>query len=399
MRHTWRWFGPIDKVSVRDAAQAGAEGIVSALHHIATGEVWPEDEIAKRHHAIRAGGLVWDVVESIPVSEDIKTQTGDSKRHIANWQETLRRLSASGIRTVCYNFMPILDWTRTDLRWETGHGAKAMRFDLVDFAAFDIHILKRPEAAADYPDWLTDEAARRFFGMEDAKITALGKNIGAGLPGSADGYSLEQLLEKLRSYQGVNRERLQQNLVDFLSEVAPVAQQVGINICAHGDDPPWSLLGLPRILSTEADYAHMLDAVDIRANGVTLCTGSLGARPDNDLPFLAKRFADRIHFVHLRNVTRDTDTVPCSFFEDEHLEGGTDMVAVIAELLTEEARRRKEGRDDHQIPMRPDHGQEILDDLTRGAQPGYPAIGRLKGLAELRGIERALSHAQYGLGG
>jgi mannonate dehydratase len=399
MRHTWRWFGPIDKVSVRDAAQAGAEGIVSALHHIATGEVWPEDEITKRHDAIRVGGLVWDVVESIPVSEDIKTQTGDWKRHIANWQETLRRLSASGIRTVCYNFMPILDWTRTDLRWETGHGAKAMRFDLVDFAAFDIHILKRPEAAADYPDWLTDEAERRFSGMEDAKITALGKNIGAGLPGSADGYTLEQLLEKLRSYQGINRERLQQNLVDFLGEVAPVAEQVGINICAHGDDPPWPLLGLPRILSTEADYAHMLDAVDIRANGVTLCTGSLGARPDNDLPFLAKRFADRIHFVHLRNVTRDTDTVPCSFFEDEHLEGGTDMVAVIAALLTEEARRRKEGRDDHQIPMRPDHGQEILDDLTRGAQPGYPAIGRLKGLAELRGIERALSHAEYGLGG
>ena len=399
MRHTWRWFGPIDKVSVRDAAQAGAEGIVSALHHIATGELWPEDEIARRHDAIRAGGLVWDVVESIPVSEDIKTQTGDWKRHIANWQETLRRLSASGIRTVCYNFMPILDWTRTDLRWETGHGAKAMRFDLVDFAAFDIHILKRPEAAADYPDWLTDEAARRFSGMEDAKIAALGKNIGAGLPGSADGYTLEQLLEKLRSYQGVNRERLQQNLVDFLSEVAPVAQQVGINICAHGDDPPWSLLGLPRILSTEADYAHMLDAVDLSANGVTLCTGSLGARPDNDLPFLAKRFADRIHFVHLRNVTRDTDTVPCSLFEDEHREGGTDMVAVIAALITEEAKRRKEGREDHQIPMRPDHGQEILDDLTRGAQPGYPAIGRLKGLAELRGIERTLSHAQYGLGG
>lgn len=398
MRHTWRWFGPIDKVSVRDAAQAGAQGIVSALHHIATGEVWPVDEIARRHEEIKAGGLVWDVVESIPMSEDIKTQSGDWKRHIANWQETLRRLSASGIRTVCYNFMPILDWTRTDLRWETGHGAKAMRFDLVDFAAFDIHILKRPEAEADYPDWLTEEAARRFSGMQDAKIVALGKNIGAGLPGSADGYTLDQLLEKLRSYQGINRERLQQNLVDFLSEVAPVAEEVGINICAHGDDPPWPLLGLPRILSTEADYAHMLDAVNIRANGVTLCTGSLGARPDNDLPFIATRFADRIHFVHLRNVTRDTDTVPCSFFEDEHLEGATDMVAVIAALVSEEARRREEGREDHQIPMRPDHGQEILDDLTRGAQPGYPAIGRLKGLAELRGIERTLTHARYGLG-
>ncbi|WP_137131057.1 mannonate dehydratase [Rhizobium sp. FY34] len=398
MRHTWRWFGPIDKVSVRDAAQAGAQGIVSALHHIATGEVWPVDEIDKRHAQIRAGGLVWDVVESVPVSEDIKTQTGDWKRHIANWQETLRRLSASGIRTVCYNFMPVLDWTRTDLRADARHGAKAMRFDLVDFAAFDIHILKRPDAGHDYPDWLKKDAERRFAAMADGKITALGRNIGAGLPGSADGYSLEQLLEKLRSYQGINRERLQQNLIDFLAEVTPVAQDVGINICAHGDDPPWPLLGLPRILSTEADYAHMLDQVDIRENGVTLCTGSLGARADNDLPFIATRFAERIHFVHLRNVTRDTDTVPCSFFEDEHLEGATDMVAVIAALVSEEARRLKEGRADHQIPMRPDHGQEILDDLARGAQPGYPAIGRLKGLAELRGIERALTHARYGLG-
>jgi mannonate dehydratase len=398
MRHTWRWFGPIDKVSVRDAAQAGAEGIVSALHHIATGEVWPEDEIARRHDAIRSGGLVWDVVESVPVSEDIKTQTGDWRRHIANWQETLRRLSASGIRTVCYNFMPVLDWTRTDLRWETRHGAKAMRFDLVEFVAFDLHILKRPNAAEDYPETLREDAARRFSSMNDAKIAALGKNIGAGLPGSADGYTLDQLLEKLRTYQGIDRARLQQNLVDFLSEVTPVAEEVGINICAHGDDPPWPLLGLPRILSTEEDYAHMLRQVNSRASGVTLCTGSLGARPDNDLPFIATRFADRIHFVHLRNVTRDTDTVPCSFFEDEHLEGTTDMVAVIAALVSEETRRRAEGREDHQIPMRPDHGQEILDDLSRGAQPGYPAIGRLKGLAELRGIERALTHARFGLG-
>lgn len=397
MRHTWRWFGPVDKVTVRDAAQAGAQGIVSALHHIATGEVWPVAEIEKRHAEIRAGGLVWDVVESVPVSESIKTQTGDWKAHIANWQETLRRLSASGIRTVCYNFMPVLDWTRTDLRWETRHGAKAMRFDLPDFAAFDIHILKRPAAKDDYPDWLVEEAAKRFSEMPEAKIVALGKNIGAGLPGSADGYTLAQLLEKLRSYEGTNRARLQQNLVDFLSEVTPVAEQVSINICAHGDDPPWPLLGLPRILSTEADYAHMLSQVNSRANGVTLCTGSLGARADNDLPFIATRFADRIHFVHLRNVTRETDTVPCSFFEDEHLEGGTDMVAVIAALLAEESRRREEGRDDHEIPMRPDHGQEILDDLTRGAQPGYPAIGRLKGLAELRGIERTLLHSRYGL--
>lgn len=237
MRHTWRWFGPVDKVTVQDAAQAGAEGIVSALHHIATGDVWPVDEIDKRHEAIKAGGLYWDVVESVPVSEEIKTQTGDWKNHIANWQETLRRLSATGIRTVCYNFMPVLDWTRTDLRWETKHGAKAMRFDLSDFAAFDIHILKRPDAKADYPEWLIEEAAKRFADMPDTKIAALGRNIGAGLPGSADGYTLSQLLEKLRSYHGINREKLQQNLIDFLSEVTPVAEEVGINICAHGDDP------------------------------------------------------------------------------------------------------------------------------------------------------------------
>ncbi|SEH29339.1 mannonate dehydratase [Rhizobium sp. NFR12] len=396
MKHTWRWFGPIDKVSVRDAAQAGAEGIVSALHHIPTGAVWPADEIEKRHAEIKAGGLYWDVVESVPVSEEIKTQTGDWRTHVANWQESLRRLSQSGIRTVCYNFMPVLDWTRTDLRWETRHGAKAMRFDLTDFVAFDIHILKRPDAASDYPDVLQDKAAKRFSELADDRIAALGRNIGAGLPGSADGYSLDQLLEKLRTYHGIDRPKLQSNLVDFLSEVVPVAEQVGINICAHPDDPPWPLLGLPRILSTEDDYAHMLKAVDSRANGVTLCSGSLGARADNDLPRIAERFADRIHFVHLRNVTRDEDSLPCSFFEDEHLEGGTDMVAVIAALLKEEKRRHREGREDHRIAMRPDHGQEILDDLTRGAQPGYPAIGRLKGLAELRGIERALSHPEFG---
>lgn len=397
MRHTWRWFGPIDKVSVRDAAQAGAKGIVSALHHIATGDVWPDEEIARRHEEIRQGGLVWDVVESVPVSEAIKTQTGDWKNHILNWQETLRRLSRSGIETVCYNFMPVRDWTRTDLRWDTRHGAKAMRFDLTEFAAFDLYILKRPGALEDYSEMLREKAARSFSAMSDAKIAALAKNIGAGLPGSADGYTLDQLREKLLIYEGIKRERLQQNLVDFLTEVAPVAEQVGINICAHPDDPPWPLLGLPRILSTADDYAYMLGQVNSRANGMTFCTGSLGARADNDLPAMVRRFADRIHFVHLRNVTRDMDDLPCSFFEDEHLEGGTDMVAVIAELLREEARRRKLGRADHQIPMRPDHGQEILDDVMRDAQPGYPAIGRLKGLAELRGIERALAHPQFRL--
>ncbi|SMO91601.1 mannonate dehydratase [Paracoccus laeviglucosivorans] len=397
MRHTWRWFGPVDKVTVTDALQAGVHGIVSALHHVPTGQAWTVEGIRQRQDEIRAGGLEWEVVESVPVSEDIKTQSGDWRDHVANWQESLRRLSQCGIRTVCYNFMPILDWTRTDLRWETRQQARAMRFELTDFVAFDIHILKRPGAAEDYPEALRSEAARRFADMPDARIAELGRNIGAGLPGSADGYSLDQLLAKLRSYQGIDPARLRGNLVDFLSEVTPVAEEVGINICAHPDDPPWPLLGLPRILSTRDDYAHMLGQVDSRANGMTLCSGSLGARHDNDLPAIAREFADRIHFVHLRNVTRDTDTVPCSFFEDEHLAGGTDMVEVIAALLAEEKRRRDEGRTDHEIPMRPDHGQEILDDLTRGAQPGYPAIGRLKGLAELRGIEAALTHPARGL--
>lgn len=397
MRHTWRWFGPVDRVSLQDAAQAGADGIVSALHHIPTGDVWPLDEIAKRQDQVRAGGLEWEVVESIPVSESIKTQTGPWREHIANWQETLRRLSVAGIRTVCYNFMPVLDWTRTDLRWTARHGAKAMRFDRIDFVAFDLHLLKRAGAAEDYDAGTREQAQRRFREMTDERKLGLSRNIGAGLPGSADGYSLPQLREHLATYAGIDRERLQRNFVDFLTEVTPVAEQVGINICAHPDDPPWALLGLPRILSSAEDYAFMLREIDSTANGVTFCTGSLGARAANDLPAMVRQFAPRIHFIHLRNVRREELKTPCSFHEDEHLKGDTDMVAVIAEFLSEEKRRRTEGRTDHQIPMRPDHGQEILDDLTRGAQPGYPAIGRLKGLAELRGIERALSHATYGL--
>jgi mannonate dehydratase len=397
MRHTWRWFGPVDRVSVQDAAQAGAKGIVTALHHIPTGAVWPVEEIAKRQADVRAGGLEWEVVESVPVSESIKAQAGPWREHIANWQETLRRLSAAGIRTVCYNFMPVLDWTRTDLHWTARHGARAMRFDRIDFVAFDIHLLQRPGAAEDYDEATLDLAERRFNAMTDDRQLALSRNIGAGLPGSADGYSLPQLRDQLASYDGISRERLQRNLIDFLAEVTPVAERVGINICAHPDDPPWALLGLPRILSSAEDYAAMLRGVDSPANGMTLCTGSLGARAANDLPAMVRRFASRIHFIHLRNVRREESQTPCSFHEDEHLEGDTDMVAVIAEILREEKRRRDAGRTDHEIPMRPDHGQEILDDLARGAQPGYPAIGRLKGLAELRGIDRALSHAAHGL--
>lgn len=397
MRHIWRWFGPVDKVSVRDAAQAGAQGIVSALHHIPTGTAWTAAEIAKRQADVRAGGLEWELVESIPVSESIKTQTGDWKVHVTAWQESLRRLAEAGIFTVCYNFMPVLDWTRTDLRWETGRGARAMRFDLVDFVAFDLFLLERPGAAEDYPEPLRAEADARFATMDAAKKAALGRNIGAGLPGSSDGYSLAELREALARYAAVDAGTLRGHLIDFLAEVAPLAQSLGMRLCAHGDDPPWPLLGLPRILSTEADYRAMLDAVDLPANGVTFCTGSLGARPDNDLPAMAARLAPRIHFAHLRNVRRETAGIPCSFYEDQHLEGQTDMVGVVAALVAEEKRRAAAGRSDRQIFMRPDHGQEILDDLSRGAQPGYPAIGRLKGLAEIRGIEQTLTHPAFGM--
>ena len=397
MIHTWRWFGPIDRVSVRDAAQAGAQGIVSALHHIPTGTAWPAGEVAKRQAEVRAGGLEWQVVESIPVSESIKTMSGDWAAHIAAWKQSLAVLAEAGISTVCYNFMPVLDWTRTDLRWETPNGARAMRFDLLDFVAFDLHILQRPDAHLDYSDAIIDQGRQRFITMSDHSKAMLSRNIGAGLPGSSDGYSLDELRRALAHYAAIDAQALRGNLIAFLSEVVPVAEKLDMRLCAHGDDPPWPLLGLPRILSTQADYVAMLEAVDSPANGVTFCTGSLGVRPDNDLPTMAARLAPRIHFVHLRNTRRESGRTPCSFFEDEHLEGNTDMVAVIAAILTEERRRKAAGRGDHQIFMRPDHGQEILDDLTRGAQPGYPAIGRLKGLAELRGIERTLSHATFGL--
>ncbi|MGP1394648.1 MAG: mannonate dehydratase [Inquilinaceae bacterium] len=407
MRQTWRWFGPIDAVTLADARQAGVEGIVTALHQFPAGAVWPPDEIKRRQEEVRGlpggapSGLEWEVVESLPVSEAIKTQTGDWRQHIDAYRASLEALAEAGIHTVCYNFMPVLDWTRTDLAHRVAHGGTAMRFDIAAFAAFDIHILERPGAAEDFPEPVRDEAARRFSAMDGPAQERLAKNITAGLPGSVESWSLATLRQGLDDYADINADRLRRNFVDFLSEVTPTAERVGVRLCCHPDDPPFPLLGLPRIMSTEADYRHILDAVDSPANGVTLCSGSLGARADNDLPGMAERLGPRIHFVHLRNVRREStgDSVAGSFFEDEHLDGETDMVALIAALLGEEARRRAEGRVDAVIPMRPDHGQDILDDLKRKAQPGYPAIGRLKGLAELRGVMRTLEHGRYGLAG
>jgi mannonate dehydratase len=293
--------------------------------------------------------------------------------------------------------MPVLDWTRTDLRHRRPDGATAMRFDLIEFAAFDIHILARAGAAEDYPQAVREAAEARHAGMDDARRAELARNVTAGLPGAAETFTLEDVRRHLAEYAGLTPERLRANLVDFLAEVVPTAERLGIRLCCHPDDPPWALLGLPRVMSTEADYSAVLDAVDSPASGVTLCTGSLGARPDNDLPAMMARLGPRVHFLHLRNVTREDPGTPCSFFEDRHLEGATDLIAVIGAVLREEARRRAEGRADAEIPMRPDHGQDILDDLGRRGQPGYPRIGRLKGLAELRGIMAALAHPELGL--
>ncbi|WP_374300711.1 mannonate dehydratase [Paracoccus sp. (in: a-proteobacteria)] len=397
MRHTWRWFGPNDRVSIDDMLQAGVQGVVTALHHVPTGAVWSPEEIATRQAQLAVmrdgapSGLSWEVVESLPVSEAIKTQTGDWRVHVENWIASMRNLHAAGLRVICYNFMPVLDWTRTDLEWRRPNGARCMRFDLTDFAAFDIHILERPGAAGDFPEDVRDAAARRFAEMDDAARQQLAGNVVFGLPGAAEHLSMADVRALLQTYAPVTDAVLRRHFHDFLEQVVPVAQDLGMRLCCHPDDPPFPLLGLPRVMSTEADFAERIAAVDLPANGITLCSGSLGARHDNDLPGMMQRLGDRVHFLHLRNVRRDTDTVPASFFEDEHLGGQTDMVALVDAILAEEARRRAAGREDWRIPMRPDHGQDILDDIGRGGQPGYPAIGRLKGLAELRGVELALS--------
>lgn len=397
MEQTWRWFGPQDRVSIADVAQAGATGIVTALHHLPTGDIWSAEEIAKRQAEIgimqdgRPSGLVWSVVESLPVSEDIKKQQGDWRAHIAAYKQSMRNLAAAGIKVICYNFMPVLDWTRTDLGWRLPNGATCMRFDLIDFAAFDLHVLKRPGALEDYDDALQDAAARRHAELSEEEVEQLTANVVFGLPGAAEKFSLEDVREHLSEYSEMSEETLRQHLIDFLSEVAPLAEELGLRLCCHPDDPPFPLLGLPRVMSTEAQYKMVMDAVDRPASGITLCTGSLGARPDNDLPGMMERLGGRVHFLHLRNVKRESGNLRGSFYEAEHLGGDTDMVAVVEAALKEEARRKAAGRADCSIPFRPDHGQDILDDLGRRAQPGYPSIGRLKGLAELRGIIAALA--------
>jgi len=416
MKQTWRWFGPKDLVSIDDMLQAGVEGVVSALHHIPSGAVWPAGEISKRQLEISRmkdgspSGLTWDVVESLPVSESIKKQRGPWREHIENYKTSLRNIADAGIEVVCYNFMPVLDWTRTDLAWRLPHGGTCMRFDFVDFAAFDLYILAREGAASDYPSDVRDEAKRRFLAMGDDQRQQLAANVAFGLPGAAEKLTLEDVRDHLAEYDAITADQLRAHFIAFLEEAAPVAEELGVRLCCHPDDPPFALLGLPRIMSTEQDYTTMLKAVDLPANGITLCAGSLGARGDNDLPGMMERLGERVHFIHLRNVKRETsnaspggppshpEDIRGSFHEAEHLRGDTNMVELIAAVMREESQRRKAGRGDHAIPMRPDHGQDILDDLHRRAQPGYPSIGRLRGLAELRGIMTTLSHPTLGIG-
>ncbi len=397
MKHTWRWFGEHDVVALEEIEQAGAKGIVTALHHLENGEVWSVAEIEGRKQQIstRKSGepttLTWDVVESLPVSEEIKKQDGNWREHIANYNASLENLASCGLETICYNFMPILDWTRTDLSWALPNGARCMRFDYIDFAAFDIFILKRENAENSFDRMVVEEAQTRFSTMNNTQQKQLAHNIIAGLPGANQNLSMEDIKVLLDTYSNIDEARLRQNLNDFLELVVPTAEKLGMRLCCHPDDPPFSLLGLPRIMSTEADYKQMVEAVESPANGITLCSGSLGASVKNDLPNMMRRLGDKVHFLHLRNVALDTQETPSSFHESEHLEGNTDMVALIGAILDEEHKRKSQGRKDWKIPMRPDHGQDILDDLNRKSQPGYPAIGRLKGLAELRGIEAALS--------
>ena len=388
MLETWRWFGPDDPVTCSHIRQAGADGIVTALHAMPPGEVWQPDDITARKREIEDGGLIWSVVESIPVHPAIKLGDDRAAHYIDGWIETMRNLAAQGMAVICYNFMPVVDWTRTDLRYPTHRGGLALRFDPLEFAVYDLFVLRRAGAEADYDDAIIERAKAHHASMDDAAIQRLESTIIAGLPGSELSHGREGIRAAIAEYDGLTLQDLRANLIRFLEKVAPAAEECGARVCLHPDDPPFSIFGLPRVVSTEADYGALFDAVPSLANGITLCAGSLGSRPDNDVLAIAAAFAERVHFTHLRNVTLQADG---AFFEDDHLEGGVDMVALIKLLMDEEARRRAEGRADHIIPMRPDHGHLLLDDIDKQTNPGYSAIGRLKGLAELRGIARAVS--------
>ena len=385
MTQTWRWYGPNDPVSLLDVRQAGATGVVNALHHIPNGDIWSVKEIQKRKNEIEKAGLTWDVVESLPVHEKIKTRSADFEQIIQNYKESMKNLAACGVYVICYNFMPILDWTRTRLDMPLENGSLALEYNASELRVFDLCILRREGAQQDYTIEEIEQAKNQFKNLEALDIQRISDNILKGLPGSEEGYSMEEFKAMLDTYKGINADQLRSHLVQFLSEIIPLAEELGIRMCIHPDDPPFTLLGLPRVMSTQADYQFIFDQVPPMSNGITFCTGSLGVRADNDLPAIFDAFADRVHFLHLRSTKRDAEG---NFYEADHLTGDVDMFEIITRVIKEQRRRVAENRQDASIPMRPDHGHQMLDDLVKlKINPGYSAIGRLKGLAELRGLE------------
>jgi mannonate dehydratase len=384
MIKTWRWYGEHDNVSFSDIKQVGVQNIVTSLAHVPYGDVWTKEEIQKRKKIIEDNGLKWLVTESVPIHEDIKTQTGNYQKYINNYKKSLENLGACGIYIVCYNFMPVMDWTRTDINYKLENGAKTLRFELTAFIAFDLFILKRENAKNDYTEDQILNAKDYFDKLNEEQINSLTEVLIANLPGTDKKYSIDEFKEALNKYKNIDRNKLKEHLFYFLKEIIPVAERSGVKMCIHPDDPPYSLMGLPRIVSTEKDIIDLLTSVESPNNGLTFCTGSFGVRIDNDLPEIFNRFADKVHFIHLRSTLRDASG---NFQEATHLEGDVDMYEVIKSIVLEQNRRMQEGREDHAIPMRPDHGFQMMGDLNNYYYPGYSCIGRMKGLAELTGLE------------